>query len=185
MHLDRLRTGEGLAGLGGLGLLILLFFEWFRPEASVRLDPGNDLTGAVKASADQTVSAYVHSLAQTGWSGLGWGVVVVLLLAIIAALTVVALTVSEEPVGMAVGATVLATGLGLIAFVVLLVRLTIGQPNLGLGLGNAQVDVLAPAIAGLVCTGLIAAGGWLALADERTKAPYSAAPEVPVRPLPS
>ena len=65
-------------------------------------------------------------------------------------------------------------------------RLTLAQPDLGAGLPDRYVDVRA---AGLARRSLrrrsIAAGGWIAMADERTAAPYSAAPDVAAAPAPT
>jgi hypothetical protein len=149
-----------MAAAGALILFVALLFDWFRPE---RGGPGG---------------------AQSGFNGLGWLLVIVLLLAVVAALTLAALTVTLEPVGLTVTTAVTTTAVGTIATIALAIRLTLGQPDLGAGLADAQVQVLAAAYVGLLGTVLLTAGGWLSMADERTAAPYSAAPDVPARPIP-
>jgi hypothetical protein len=181
MRLDRLRAGESLAGLGALALLVLLFLDWVRPEAALLRQPGAAIPQSLQGAADRVVQEFVDANAQTGWHGLGWLMVVVLLLAIVAALTLVVLTVTQEPVGLTVGSAVITTAMGVIAAVALLIRLTLGQPDLGAGLPDRYVDVLAPAWLGLLSCLLIAAGGWITMADERTSAPYSTAPDLPPR----
>jgi hypothetical protein len=181
MHLDRLRAGEILAGLGAIALLLLLFGDWVRPEATLLRQPGADIPPQLQGTADRVVKAFVDANAQTGWHGLGWLMVAVLLLAVIAALTLVVLTVTQEPVGLAVGSAVITTAIGIIATVALLIRLTLAQPDLGAGLPDRYVDVLAPAWLGQLSCLLIAAGGWITMADERTGAPYSTAPDLPPR----
>ena len=97
MRLNRLRAGESLAGLGAVALLVLLFFDWVRPEASLLRQPGADIPAALQAPPTGWYGAFVDANAQTGWHGLGWLMVAVLLLAVIAALTLVVLTVTQEP----------------------------------------------------------------------------------------
>ena len=179
MRLDRLRSGELLAGLGAVALLVLLFLDWVRPEGSLLRQHGAEIPQSLQGTANQLVDQFVQANAQTGWRGLGWIVVVVLLCAVIAALTLVVLTVTQEPVGLTVGSAVVTTAIGVIATLILLVRLTLAQPDLGAGLPDRFVDVLAPAWLGLLSCALIAVGGWITMADERTAAPYSAAPDLP------
>jgi hypothetical protein len=138
----------------------------------------------VRNFAQDRVDAFVQSLAQSGFNGLGWLLVVVLLVAVVTSLTLAALTVTLEPVGLTVTTAVVATATGMIATVALLVRLTLGQPDLGYGLQDAQVHTMPAAYAGLAGTILLTFGSWLSMADERTRAPYSAAPDLPARPIP-
>jgi hypothetical protein len=181
MHLDRMRAGEGLAGLGAVALLVLLFLDWVRPEGDLLRQRGAEIPQSLQGVVGRAVRDFVDANAQTGWKGLGWLMVVVLLLAILAALTLVVLTVTQEPVGPAIGSAVITTALGIVATLALLIRLTLAQPDLGAGLPDRYVDVLAPAWLGLAATAMIAAGGWIAMADERTGARYSAAPDLPPR----
>lgn len=184
MHLSRLRPGEVLAGLAAVGLLVALALDWAAPEPGLLRGPTGDLPASLSPLADEAAGAYSDRLAQSGFNALGWPVVVLLLVAIALALLLVLATVTLEPVGLAVTATTVTTAVAGLATLVLLVRLTLGQPALDLGLRDADVALRWPAYAGLACAALIAAGGWLALADDRTDAPYSAAPELPPRPAP-
>ena len=72
---------------------------------------------------------------------------------------------------------------GGLTFLILLVRV-LTQPGLGASLPNRLVLVEAPAYVGLLFTGLIPVGAWLALRDERLDAPESAYTPPPARPVP-
>jgi hypothetical protein len=173
MTAARLRIGEITAGAGALVLSVLLFLDWAKPETSVLRDPGADLP----LGPDR--------LAQSGFSTLGWVLVVMLVVLILCAVALAILTVTERdtPV-LAVVAAVATTFWALAVFLVLLVRLTLAQPDLGLSLPDDRVNILAPAWLGLLCVALIGAGGWLTLRDDRLQSPASEPPEVPVRPAP-
>jgi hypothetical protein len=156
----RLRAGELLAGLGAVALVVVLFMDWFAP-----------LGWALRQDA-----------ARSGWSTLGWLMVAVLVLLVLAALWLVAATVAGA-VTQAVAAGVTAAALGTITAPVLLVRV-LTQPSLGVGAPDSLVDIRWGAALGLVCTGLIALGGWWMLKDERTNAPESRYEPPPPRPAP-
>lgn len=185
MHLDRLRSGEALAGFGAIALVVLLSFTWFQPEAGlVRPRGGFELPAGFDEQAAHNASAFIANLAQSGWSGLGWALVVVLMLAVVAALTLVVLTVTPNPVALPIAAGNITVALGGIATLVLAVRLGLAQPDLGFGFQDAQVDVRPVALLGLVACACIPAGAWRSLADERKDVPGSAPPEVTPRPIP-
>jgi hypothetical protein len=153
----RLRLGEGLAGLGGVALFVLLFLDWFSG-------------GGVSRS---------------GWSSLGWALVALLAALIVLALVVpVAVVVRARP-AVAVGSAVITVALGVVTLVIALIRVLITQPALDLGLGNGAVSVQLAGYLGLAAIVLIVAGGWVTMADERTHAPESAYTPPPPRPLPN
>ena len=110
--------------------------------------------------------------AETGWGAIGVAVLLLLLVAVGLALTLVVTTAGKRPAAIPIGAAVLTSGVGIVVTVVLAVRVLLLDDSLG------------GAYLGLAATALIAAGGWRAMADERTGAPYSAAPELPRRPAP-
>lgn len=157
MHLNRLRLGEITALVGAAVLVVSLFLDWV--EA--------DLPGTPTAS---------------GFDAAGWLMIVLLLLVAALALTLVVLTVTLEPVGLTVTAAVGTAFFGILVTLVLLVRLALGQPDQGLGDGN--VDLQLGAYLSLLGVVLCAAGGWITMRDERTDAPYSAAPELEPRHAP-
>jgi hypothetical protein len=169
VKLGRLRRGEWLAGLSAAGLLVVLFFDWFS------LGSANGRRVVVIGSGPGGVD---------GWGSLGWFAVLLLLLAIFAGLAVAVLTaMPAQSAAIPVGSTVLATILGAIGVVVIVVRL-IFQPGLGIGAPGAFVDVEEGAWLGLLLSLGIAAGGWLALRDERPPAGEGHQGPVETRPVP-
>lgn len=184
MLLDRLRPGEVVAALGSISLLVLLFLDWVQPEVSVIREPGADVPAPLEGQAGAAVDGYLARTSESGWTGLGIPVVVLLVLLALAGLVLAGLTVSRMPVALPVAAEVVTSFLGIVVSLVLLLRLTLGQPDLDLGFRDQDVAILAPAWLGLASCALIGGGAWWAMSDERTTAPYSVVPDVPVRPAP-
>jgi hypothetical protein len=169
--LGRLRSGELLAGAGAVALFVLLFFDWFLPEVQPR----------VTETSGRIIGPEPHL---SGWTSLGWVLTVLLLAVLVLALWLAASTLFSTTVSQPVAAGVLLTAVGFVAFVALAVRVTIAQPGLGTGQPDRLVAVQWPAYLGLAALGVILAGAWLSMADERTDAPESAYTPPPPRPLP-
>ena len=182
MNLARLRKGEWLAAGSAVALVVLLFLDWAKPETTVLRDPGAEVPGPLEGLARSAVDLYVGRYTETGYGTLGWPIVVLLLLLVLGALAIAFLTATDAPIATPITVTHWTIVLGIVTTLVLLVRLTLAQPTLGLGFDDAQVDVLAPAWLGLLATAGTTAGAWLALGDERLET--FAPPEVPVRPAP-
>jgi hypothetical protein len=154
--LSRIRLGEAMTAIGSIGLFVLLFADWFEGGGESR----------------------------SGWSSLGWALVILLVVVIAVALIMVAATVARAKPAIVVGAAVITVVTGAFTLVVALVRVLITQPDLDLGLGNGAVSIQAAGYLGLVAVALTAAGAWTTLADERTTAPESAYTPPPARPVP-
>jgi hypothetical protein len=154
--LSRVRAGEALTVIGAIALFVLLFLDWFSG-------------GGVSAS---------------GWSSLGWALVVLLVIVLALAVVVFAAVVTGAKPAIAVGSAVITFTVATVTFVIALVRVLVTQPALDRGLGNGAVSVQVAGYLGLLALALIAAGGWLTVADERTAAPESAYTPPPPRPLP-
>jgi hypothetical protein len=167
----RLRSGELLAGAGAVALFVLLFFDWFLPETRPR----------VVETSGRVVGPEPHL---SGWTSLGFVLLILLLVVLVLAVWLAASTLFEATVSQPVAAGVLLSAVSTVAFVVLLVRVTIVQPGLGTGLRDAAVAVQLPAYLGLVAMAAIVAGGWRSMADERTGAPESEYAPPPARPAP-
>lgn len=167
MTFTRLRLGELVAAIGALGLTITLFLSWY----------------GLEEDAGVSAPRGAQNLTDSGWTGLGIIGTILVVLALIAALLVVVTAAGRQAPAWAVGATILATFSGIIAFCAVAISM-LAQPELGIDLPNQLVNVEPAAYAGLVFAALIPAGGWIALADERTDAPYSAAPDIEPRPAP-
>jgi hypothetical protein len=168
VSLDRVRLGEAIAGAGALGLLVLLFLDWFALESTLRFALENVAPGAVNSS---------------GWTSLGWLLVVLLVGAMLCATALVLLTIAARPVAQPVAAAVLTIVVGGLAALVLVLRV-VTEPGLGVGAPNGFVDVKPAAWLGVLCAVAIPTGAWVAIADERTDAAESAHTPPPPRPAP-
>jgi hypothetical protein len=171
VSLRRLRSGELLAGAGAIALLVLLSLRWFEPAARRR----------VVESAGELLGAEART---SGWASLGWPVVAVLLAAVGCGLALVVLTAAARDVAAPVAAGVLTAAVATLALLVLAARVLLFKPGLGLALPNDLVRTELAAYLGLAACALLAAGGWRALADERTSASESAYAPPPPRPPP-
>ena len=182
MSTTRLRGGEIIAGIGALGLLVTMFFDWFGvdPPGAIKVDKEN-LTG--------TVSINPNVLAQNGWEAFGWFALLLTLLAIVAALAAVVAPLLRQPVACSVSASVAATFFGLVGFCAVAITV-ISQPSIpiafagGPELPDSWISVEPAAYIGLIFAALIPIGGWSIMADERKDAPYSALLDVEPRPAP-
>ncbi len=144
MDPSRLRVGELIAGVAAVLLLVSLFFDWNREGAAT----------------------------QSGWGALGVVTLLALLVAVGTALALGFLTVTKRPAALPIGAAVLTTFVGLLATLVLALRVLLLDDSLG------------AAYFGLLAMLLVPVGGWVTMRDERLDAPYSAAPDLPRRPAP-
>jgi hypothetical protein len=111
------------------------------------------------------------SAGRDGWSALGRLMVVLLVVAALAALWLV-LATARRRVTQSISAGVVATPVGALVFLVLLVRVLV--------LG----DLEAGAWIGLLFAALIPAGAWWSMADERTGAAESEYVPPAPRPVP-
>ena len=150
MRLSRLRGGERLALIGGIALAVMLGLDWW-----------------FLSTPDARVGQHESGIASLGWFAELW-----LLLAIIGALLLAFVTVTQRPTAFPVVVAVLTVFLGAFATIAILARL-IFQPTLGVDAGAGDVEVELPAYLGLLSAMMITVGAWLATADERTDAAES------------
>jgi hypothetical protein len=143
MDFSKLRTGELIAGVCGVLLLIVMFFSWYGIGGSA----GSILSAA---NIDTTVNA---------WKAFDF-IDLLLFVTAIVAIGAAVLAASGRSVALPVAASVVVTVLGIIVTLLVLYRI-INQPG-----PNDVVDVKFGAYLGfLICLG-IAVGGFLAMADE-------------------
>jgi hypothetical protein len=171
VRLGRLRSGELLAGAGAVALFVVMFFDWFMPEIRPR----------VTETSGHIVGPELHL---SGWTSLGFLLVLLLLAVLVLAMWLAASTLLAATVSQPVAAGVLLTAVGGVALVALVLRVTVLQPGLGVGEPDDLVAVQWPAYAGLAAMALIVAGAWRSMADERTDAPESAYTPPEPRPAP-
>ncbi len=168
MDFGKLRTGELIAGISGVLLLIVMFFSWYGVGGAI-----GEFASA--AGVDTSVNA---------WKAFDF-VDLVLFVTAAVAIGAALLAAAGRSVSLPVALSVVVTILGIIVALLVLYRI-INQPG-----PNDVVDVKFGAYLGfLVCLG-IAAGGFLAMADEGTRpgdagprAQTGGAPTPPTPPAP-
>jgi len=169
--MNRLRTGEWIAGLGAAGLFVSLFLNWFALDGH-----------ALGWTSYAPLSSGVHL---SGWGSLGWFMDVLLCIAIIGGLSLSYMTVKRTSPAWPIGAGVLTVGIGAAIALALALRLLDLAGDTSFGHDKLIVAVQLPAYLGLLFTILIPVGGFLSLKDERTDAPEARAyTPPPARPAP-
>ncbi|HEY6758982.1 MAG TPA: hypothetical protein VI318_05805 [Baekduia sp.] len=153
--MSRMRVGEWVAAVGGVGLFVLLFFNWFEIDVKSLPQP----TGGGVLNLLYTFK----STSADGWSSLGWFMVFLLCVLLVGAAALTYMTLKRASPAWPVGAAVLTWIVGSLIWLVLLVRVCIAQPG-----PDQYVVVQAPAYLGLAFAFLIPLGGLLSLRDERT-----------------
>jgi hypothetical protein len=149
VSIGRLRSGELLAGAGAAALFVALFLDWVGPAG------------------------------ESGWSSLGWLTLLFAIAALLAVAWLLLATALARPVTHVVTAAVIASVLGPLALIVLVVRIAIAQPG-----ADAVTSIEGAAYVGLAGALALAVGAWWSLADERTDAPESAYTPPAPRPAP-
>jgi hypothetical protein len=157
--MNRLRAGEWVAALGAVGLLVVLFFDWFGLSYEGRADQSLGTVHFVGVKANASLS---------GWSTLGWFMDVLLVVAIVGGLCLPYMVAKRTSPAWPVGAAVLTVGLGSAILLILAVRLLSLADDGG---DLVAVGVQLPAYLGLLFTFLIPLGAFLSLKDERTDSP--------------
>jgi len=144
MDLDKLSSGEKIAGVSSIVLFIFMFFDWFTYEI-----PGLSGSGGLDA-----------------WNALDW-IPIVLVVTIVAALGVAVLRLIDSQYEPPVSANSIVAILGGISFLLILFRI-IDTPGLGGGVLGDVVDS-SPAFGifvSLVAAAGIAYGGYKAMQEE-------------------
>lgn len=145
MDFSKLRTGELIAGISGVLLLIIMFLPWYGVGGSI-----GEFASA--AGVDTDASA---------WQAFDF-VDLLLFVTALAAIGAAALGATGRSVALPVAASVVVTVLGVVVVLLVLYRI-VNQPG-----PNELVDLKFGVFLGfLVCLG-IAAGGFLSMADEGT-----------------
>jgi len=150
MDLSKLRRGELIAAVGGIVLLItLFFFDWYAVDVNIRT-PFGDVGGGAEFGA---------------WDGQGFtGTIadLVILAAAIAALGLAFVTATSRTVALPVAASALTAGLGIGAVVMVLLRMVF-QPG-----QNEFIELRFGIWLALISSAVIAYGGWEAMKEEGT-----------------
>jgi hypothetical protein len=140
---SRLRTGEIVAGIGGIALFVFLFFDWFSGGAP-------EVTGSV-ASGTLTV----EQPGVSGWDALSDLPGFLIILSGVAGIALAALAANGLRVNVPLRRGAFTAALGVLAVLLILWRMVAGSPTLKIGVFLG----LAAAIA-------ITAGALMALAED-------------------
>ena len=151
MDLGKLRRGEMIAAAGGIVLLFSMFFlDWYEVAASVNT-PFGDVSvagGGVGAWESQGFTGTIADL--------------VILAAALTAIGLAVVTATSRTVAIPVAASALTAGLGIAAFVMVLLRMVF-QPG-----PNEFVELRFGIWLALIASAVIAYGGWEAMKEEGT-----------------
>jgi hypothetical protein len=151
MEVDRLSTGEKIAGVSAVLLFIFMFFDWFSVDVSAS-------NGLISASASAGGSA---------WDALDT-IPIFLMIAIVAAVGVAVVRLTDAVFEPAISMNAVVAVLGALSVVLILYRI-IDTPGGG-SVPGVSVDV-SPAIGiflGLIAAAGITYGGYRAMQEEGT-----------------
>jgi hypothetical protein len=118
---SRLRTGEIVAGIGGLALFVFLFFDWFSGGLEVS---GNVLGG----------TATLSETGVSGWDALTDVPGFVIILSGLSGIALAALAASGQRVNIPVPRGAVTAYLGALAVLLILWRMFAGSPTLKIGI---------------------------------------------------
>jgi hypothetical protein len=185
MTRNRLRLGEGIAGVCAVLLLVVMFLPWY--------DIGGSLPPGLRQTVRNIGAASGLDLTRNAFESFAV-IDIVMLAAIVAAVGLLVLALTQRSVALPVAASVIVTVLGALATVLVLYRL-INEPGFTIGGGGGVpgthvpdrvIDIRFWAFAGFgLCAG-ITLGGFLAMADEGEElAGLERQPEPERRPAPA
>jgi hypothetical protein len=153
MDFSKLRTGELVAAVGGLVLLVAMFaFDWYEISGF----------GGLVEQFGEAVGVDTGVKAWDGQGFLGTIANLVILSAAIAAIALAIITATSRTVALPVAASAITAGLGIGAVVMVLLRMVF-QPG-----PNEVVDLRFGIFLALIGAGMIAYGGWQSMQDEGT-----------------
>lgn len=154
MDFSKLRTGELIAAVGGLILLVAMFaFDWYEVSGGV---------GALLEQFGQTIDVDTGIKAWDGQGFFGTIANLVILAAAVAAITLAILTATSSNVALPVAASAITAGLGIGAVAMILLRMVF-QPG-----PNEVVDLRFGILLALVGAAIVAYGGWQSMQEEGT-----------------
>jgi hypothetical protein len=145
MDVSRLNTGEKLAGVAGIALLLIMFiFDWFTVDVG-----GGFADISVGGNAWETMELIRFVILLAAISGIA--------LAIVAA--------NQSQVDLPIALSAITAGLGILALVLIAFRI-ISPPDGGAGDFGVDIGRGIGVFLGLIAAGGVAAGGWMAMQEE-------------------
>jgi hypothetical protein len=151
MELDRLNTGEKIAGVSAVLLFIFMFLDWF----------------GVELSGGGTSSGAIPGVAGSAWDALDW-IPIFLVITIVVALASAFVRLTDADLEPPVSFNVAVTVLGAISFLLILFRI-VDPPDFGsFGGVTAEGTLKVGIFLGLIAAAGIAYGGYRGMQEEGT-----------------
>ncbi|PZR69831.1 MAG: hypothetical protein DLM63_00880 [Solirubrobacterales bacterium] len=173
IDLSRLRTGEKLAAACAALLFVDMFLHWFRASASI--SSANPVINE-QLHANPVLQAVLTHSARGADAWTAFSVIdLLLLLTIVVTLGMVVVAATQRSVGFAVIASVIATPLGALSTLFVLIDVLISKPG-GWAPPQASISGLTGSFRvttqvfgwlGLLLTAGLTVGAYLAMRDER------------------
>ena len=171
-----LKRGALIAGGSALALFVFMFFDWFADSSQAA-----DLAERARQAAEELGldGRSEGSFApESGWSGLGWLQIGLVISAIVLSLAFAVTTFAEQSPGSPVALSALLAGLGVITFLALLYAL-INPPG-------SETERELGLYLGLLATAGIVGGAYIGMQEEKATGPPSSSdpppPSDPVAP---
>jgi hypothetical protein len=144
LDVNRLGTGEKIAAVSAVALLLIMFiFDWFGVSGSI--DTG---VGVVEFEGGGA----------NAWQSFGF-IDIVLFVTVVAAIALAVITANASDVNLPVAGSAIVAGLGILSVILILYRI-IDPPS--------DLDREIGVFLGLIAAGGIAYGGWVAMQEEGT-----------------
>jgi hypothetical protein len=167
---SRLRTGEIVAGIGGVALFLFLFFDWFGGGAEVT---GNVVNGTATLSHPGI----------SGWDALTDLPGFLIVLSGVAGIALAYLAAAGQRVNVPVRRGAITALLGALAVLLILWRMFAGSPTLKIGVFLGLAAAIAITAGALMALGEDGFQPLVAVAGGRTRAASASAPaETPAPP---
>jgi hypothetical protein len=142
MNVDRLSTGEKIAGVSAILLFIFMFLDWFKVSASNGL--------------------FSVSVGGSAWDALDV-IPIILLIAIVAAVGVAVIRLTEADFEPTISMNSVVSILGIVSVLLILYRI-VNPPDSGVS--GVSVDPAVGIFLGLIAAAGIAYGGYRAMQEE-------------------
>jgi hypothetical protein len=167
---SRLRTGEIVAGIAGLALLVFLFFDWF--------GGGAEVTGSVTNG-----TATLSHPGISGWDALTDLPGFLIILSALSGIALACLAAAGQRVNIPIRRGMITALLGALAVLLILWRMFAGSPTLKIGVFLGLAAAIAITAGALMALGEDGFEPLVAVAGGRTRAASANAPEA-TPPLP-
>jgi len=169
---SRLRTGEIVAGIGGVALFVFLFFSWFGGGAEVS---GSLVNGTATLSHPGI----------SGWDALTDLPGFLIIMSGVAGIALACLAAAGQRVNIAVRRGAITALLGSLAVLLILWRMFAGSPTLKIGVFLGLGAAIAIAAGALMALGEDGFQPLVAVAGGRTRAAAASAPVATPAPRPA